>query len=84
MKCRVWPPSPYGLVPIHFTEDVWFRGRQVPEMAEIEAATYRSLVNVCREYTRRHSSSMVEFEMKVACFRAGEREEQVGRDEGSL
>jgi hypothetical protein len=74
MRCSAFPTSPYQIVPVQFTRDLWFKPSQEAEgsdeISEREAATYQKLIDSSREYARSNPKRTVEFEMKIFFLKA--------------
>jgi hypothetical protein len=77
LESRVWPMSPYAIIPNKFATDISFRS--IPEAgnggssesSEIRTRQYQSLLNGCREFARSCPKRLVEFEIKIFFFKEG-------------
>jgi hypothetical protein len=85
LKCRVWPMSPYGIFPIKFSDNLWFKGRTGPRENEGSAggerddAQYRGLMKLCHDFARSRPQVTVEFEVKIGFGKVGRAGHEYGR-----
>jgi hypothetical protein len=73
LRCSVWPTSPYGIVPVRFSNDLRFSTSRADEteLLEVENARYQNLIKGCREFATNCPRSQVEFEIKILFAKEG-------------
>ena len=68
LRCSVWLPDPYAIIPRRFSEDLPFgTGLEgdASDISKVENARYWRLINGCRKFAMEGQSTEVAFEVKV-------------------